>query len=112
MTPPAPSVTVPSMESLARFAPVIARAREDGIPVRGYVSTVLGCPYQGEVPLADVVRVIYVLPHGSDFERCRPVLKKHFGEVRPAAMMICAGLLDARMKIEIQVTARRGSAGG
>ena len=44
-------------ESLARFAPVIARAREDGIPVRGYVSTVLGCPYQGEVPLADVVRV-------------------------------------------------------
>ena len=44
-------------ESLARFAPVMARAREDGIPVRGYVSTVLGCPYQGEVPLADVVRV-------------------------------------------------------
>ena len=44
-------------ESLARFAPVLARAREDGIPVRGYVSTVLGCPYQGEVPLADVVRV-------------------------------------------------------
>ena len=50
-------------ESLARFAPVIARAREDGIPVRGYVSTVLGCPYQGEVPLADVVRVARSL-HG------------------------------------------------
>ena len=44
-------------ESLARFAPVMARAKADGIPVRGYVSTVLGCPYQGEVPLADVVRV-------------------------------------------------------
>src|SRR5690606_37526960 len=44
-------------ESLARFAPVIERARADGIPVRGYVSTVLGCPYQGDVPLADVVRV-------------------------------------------------------
>lgn len=44
-------------ESLDRFAPVIAAAREKGIPVRGYVSCVLGCPYQGEVPLSDVVRV-------------------------------------------------------
>ena len=44
-------------ESLARFEPVMARARADGIRVRGYVSTVLGCPYQGEVPVADVVRV-------------------------------------------------------
>jgi hydroxymethylglutaryl-CoA lyase len=48
-------------ESLARFAPVLARARADGIPVRGYVSTVLGCPYQGEVPVADVVRVAKAL---------------------------------------------------
>ncbi|MET7141609.1 hydroxymethylglutaryl-CoA lyase [Xanthomonas sp. PPL139] len=44
-------------ESLARFAPVLERAAADGVKVRGYVSTVLGCPYQGEVPLADVVRV-------------------------------------------------------
>lgn len=44
-------------ESLARFAPVIAAAQADGVRVRGYVSTVLGCPYQGEVPLSDVVRV-------------------------------------------------------
>ena len=44
-------------ESLARFAPVLARAAADGVRVRGYVSTVLGCPYQGDVPLADVVRV-------------------------------------------------------
>lgn len=44
-------------ESLARFAPVMERARADGVRVRGYVSTVLGCPYQGEVPLSDVVRV-------------------------------------------------------
>ncbi|MCW4455130.1 hydroxymethylglutaryl-CoA lyase [Flavobacterium sp. MXW15] len=44
-------------ESLQRFAPVLARAAQDGVKVRGYVSTVLGCPYQGEVPLADVVRV-------------------------------------------------------
>ncbi|WP_101926558.1 MULTISPECIES: hydroxymethylglutaryl-CoA lyase [Luteimonas] len=44
-------------ESLERFAPVLDQARADGVRVRGYVSTVLGCPYQGEVPLADVVRV-------------------------------------------------------
>ena len=44
-------------ESLARFAPVLQAAQADGVKVRGYVSTVLGCPYQGEVPLDDVVRV-------------------------------------------------------
>lgn len=48
-------------ESLERFAPVLQRAKADGIRVRGYVSTVLGCPYQGEVPLADVVRVARAL---------------------------------------------------
>ena len=48
-------------ESLERFAPVLERARADGVQVRGYVSTVLGCPYQGEVPLADVVRVARAL---------------------------------------------------
>ena len=48
-------------ESLQRFAPVLERARADGVRVRGYVSTVLGCPYQGEVPLADVVRVARTL---------------------------------------------------
>lgn len=44
-------------ESLERFRPVLERARADGVWVRGYISTVLGCPYQGEVPIADVVRV-------------------------------------------------------
>ena len=44
-------------ESIARFVPVMERARADGVAVRGYVSTALGCPYQGDVPLADVVRV-------------------------------------------------------
>ncbi len=44
-------------ESLQRFEPVLARASADRVKVRGYVSTVLGCPYQGAVPVADVVRV-------------------------------------------------------
>jgi enamine deaminase RidA (YjgF/YER057c/UK114 family) len=55
--------------------------------------------------LQDVVRVTYVLPNGSEFEQCWPVLRKYFGESRPAAMMISAGLADPRMKIEIEVTA-------
>ena len=48
-------------ESLQRFVPVMERAKAEGLRVRGYVSTVLGCPYQGEVPLADVVRVAQAL---------------------------------------------------
>ncbi len=55
--------------------------------------------------LKDVVRVNYVLPDGGEFEQCWPVLRQYFGEVRPAAMMISAGLADPRMKIEIEVTA-------
>jgi len=48
-------------QSLRRFAPVLKRARDDGVRVRGYVSTVLGCPYQGKVPVSDVVRVAEAL---------------------------------------------------
>jgi enamine deaminase RidA (YjgF/YER057c/UK114 family) len=59
--------------------------------------------------LRDVVRVTYVLPYGSEFEQCWPVLRKYFGEIRPAATMISAGLADPRMKIEIEVTALKGS---
>ncbi|HQZ31146.1 MAG TPA: hydroxymethylglutaryl-CoA lyase [Arenimonas sp.] len=44
-------------QSIERFLPVLERAAADGVRVRGYVSTVLGCPYQGDVPVADVVRV-------------------------------------------------------
>jgi enamine deaminase RidA (YjgF/YER057c/UK114 family) len=55
----------------------------------------------------DVVRVHYILPDASEFEACWPVLRKCFGEVRPAATMICAGLADRRMRIEIEVTALR-----
>ena len=60
--------------------------------------------------LGDVVRVNYILPDAKDFEPCWPVLRKYFGDVRPAATMIAAGLADPRMKIEIQVTALRAGA--
>jgi enamine deaminase RidA (YjgF/YER057c/UK114 family) len=62
---------------------------------------------QAGASLRDVVRVTYVLPDGAEFSRCWPILRKYFGEVRPAAMMISAGLADPRMKIEIEVTAYR-----
>ena len=61
--------------------------------------------------LRDVVRANYVLPDASEFQKCWPVLRRYFGEVRPATMMIEAKLVDARMRIEIEVTALRGSAG-
>ncbi|MFJ9776295.1 RidA family protein [Kitasatospora sp. NPDC101157] len=56
---------------------------------------------------ADVVRVRYLLPERADFEPCWPVLRRCFGDVRPAATMQVCGLADPRMRIEIEVTARR-----
>jgi len=60
---------------------------------------------QASCTLDHVVRVNYVLPDGRDFEACWPVLRKYLGKAKPAAMVITAGLLDPRMKIEIEVTA-------
>jgi hydroxymethylglutaryl-CoA lyase len=48
-------------ESIERFRPVIARARADGVKVRGYISCVLGCPYDGEIKPQAVVDVAKVL---------------------------------------------------
>ena len=62
---------------------------------------------QADSSLKDVVRVTYILPDASEFEKCWPILRKYFGEVRPAATMISAGLADPRIKIEIEVTALR-----
>ncbi len=59
--------------------------------------------------VADVVRVRYILPSADDFPACWPVLRRYFGAVGPAATMFVAGLLDPRMKIEIEVTARRSA---
>ena len=57
--------------------------------------------------LADVVRATYYLPSADDFPACWPVLREYFGEIRPASTMLVAGLADPRMKIEVEVTARR-----
>ncbi len=88
-------------QSLERFRPVLARAKADGVKVRGYVSTVLGCPYQGDVPLADVVRVSRSLHAMGCYEislgdtigigtpaRARAMLKAIAAEVPMAALAI------------------------
>lgn len=62
---------------------------------------------QAGARLRDVVRVTYIVPDASSFPLCWPVLRAHFGEIRPAATMISAALADPRIRIEIEVTARR-----
>jgi enamine deaminase RidA (YjgF/YER057c/UK114 family) len=59
--------------------------------------------------LADVVRVHYYVPDLTDWPAIVPVLGEVFGVIRPAATALVCGLVDPRMKIEIEVTARRGS---
>ncbi|MFI5473577.1 RidA family protein [Streptomyces cacaoi] len=62
---------------------------------------------EAKCTFADVVRVRYLLPDRADFEPCWPVLRRAFGQVRPAATMLVCGLADPRMKIEIEAYARR-----
>jgi enamine deaminase RidA (YjgF/YER057c/UK114 family) len=64
----------------------------------------------GGAKLADVVRVRYYLPDIADWPPIVPVLGEVFGTVRPAATALVCGLVDPRMKIEIEVTARVRSA--
>jgi enamine deaminase RidA (YjgF/YER057c/UK114 family) len=54
----------------------------------------------------DIVRVTYIVPEPALFERCWPILRRYFAESKPAATMLSAGLIDPRLKIEIEVTAR------
>jgi enamine deaminase RidA (YjgF/YER057c/UK114 family) len=57
--------------------------------------------------LEDVVRTVYILPRAEDFRACWPVLRDYLGEIRPANTTFIAALVDPRMRIEIEVTARR-----
>ncbi len=59
--------------------------------------------------VSNIVRVTYVFADKNDFEPCWPVLQKYLGDVRPAIMMLEAGLLDEKMKLEIEVTAVCGN---
>ncbi len=70
------------------------------------LATIAAALAEAGATFADVRRVRYILPDRRDFEPCWPQLRAAFGEARPAATMIVAGLLDPAMKIEIEVTAR------
>jgi len=61
---------------------------------------------QAGLGLGDIVRITYIVPEAREFEQCWPVLRRYLGEARPAATMISAGLLDPRMRIEIEATAK------
>jgi len=63
--------------------------------------------HEAGATFADVVRVLYVFPDRDDFEPCWPIFRRYFEEVRPASMMLSCGLADPRMKLEIEVTAKR-----
>ena len=59
--------------------------------------------------LADIVRCTYIFPNAADFEVCWPVFKTYLGDIRPASTAMVAGLVDPRMKIEIEVTGKKRS---
>lgn len=65
---------------------------------------------QAGASLADVVRVRYYVTEKSVFSDITPVLGEFFGAIRPAATAVVCGLIDDAMKVEIEVTARKGSA--
>jgi enamine deaminase RidA (YjgF/YER057c/UK114 family) len=92
-----PTMTIP--------ADVVAQA-EQCLRNIGAALDEAGCTF------ADVVRVRYLLPDRDDFEPCWPVLRRYFGAVRPAATMMVCGLADPRMRIEIEVDARRRGSPG
>jgi enamine deaminase RidA (YjgF/YER057c/UK114 family) len=73
------------------------------------LKNIVAALHEADAALEDVVRVRYILPDVNDFALCWPVLRRYFGQIRPAATMMAAGLSDKRMKIEIEVTAKRAS---
>ncbi|MCC9305734.1 RidA family protein [Kitasatospora sp. RB6PN24] len=83
------------------ISPDVTEQAEQCLRNIGAALTEAGCDFR------DVVRVRYLLPQRADFEPCWPVLREAFGEVKPAATMMVCGLADPRMKIEIEVYARR-----
>lgn len=83
-------------ESIERFRPVMERARADGVSVRGYVSTVWGCPYQGAVPVEDAVRTAEAL-HALG---CHEIsLGDTIGAAHPEAAASLVRALAARVSI-------------
>jgi enamine deaminase RidA (YjgF/YER057c/UK114 family) len=73
---------------------------------RNALGTIDRALHEAGASLDDVVRVRYILPDPADWPPCWPIVAKAFGQARPAATMISAGLQNPEMRIEIEVTAR------
>jgi len=110
-----PPVIVGAVRTIASGALRLAHralethARNVGYETGAWVDRALE---QAGASMKDVVRVTYILPHGTEFPKAWPALRRHFGEVRPAATMIAAGVADPRIRIEIEVTALKGATRG
>jgi enamine deaminase RidA (YjgF/YER057c/UK114 family) len=76
---------------------------------RKALENIAGALAEAGFSLADVVRANYFLPRAEDWPACWPVLDEFFGEIRPASTVLFAGLADPRMRVEIEVTARRST---
>jgi enamine deaminase RidA (YjgF/YER057c/UK114 family) len=77
---------------------------------RRALENIAGALAEAGFSLLDVVRANYIVPSAEEWPACWPVLREFFGEIRPASTMLVAGLADPRMRIEIEVTARRSAA--
>lgn len=66
---------------------------------------------QAGARMQDIVRVTYIVPEANEFPRLWPILKRWFGDIRPASTMLSAGLIDPAIRVEIEVTARKRESG-
>ncbi|MEL7041878.1 MAG: RidA family protein [Pseudomonadota bacterium] len=75
---------------------------------RNCFETIVSVLSEGEFALSDLVRVQYTIVDRAFVPDLQPVLTAYLGDIRPAATMVVAGLIDPVMQIEIEVTAFRG----
>ena len=84
-------------ESLSTFAAVVKRARAEGMWIRGYISTAFGCPYEGAVPVENVVRVAERL---ADMGIDELSIGDTIGVATPNQVVDVAGALQEKMPVE------------
>lgn len=80
-----------------------------GEQTRNALQTIAKALEEAGSALKDVLRVRYYLSDIADYDAVIPMLGDVFGAIRPAATMVVCGLVRPEMKIEIEVTARRGA---
>lgn len=74
----------------------------------GCFETISGVLAEADFSMSDIVRVQYTVTDRAFVQEIGPVLGTWLGDVRPAATMVIAGLIEDKMKVEIEVTAFKG----